>query len=85
MNPGSVSLTAGGSEKLVQSTLPLPLFAPMKKKKALRLVFICMLFNIINSVTLHTTSNNDKYCNGNVKNNIIHVFHVFEKNSHILK
>lgn len=33
VKPGSVSLTAGGSEKLVQSTLPLPLFAPMKKKK----------------------------------------------------
>lgn len=45
---------------------PLPWFAPMKKK-TVRLVFICMLFNIINSVTLHTTSNNDKYCNGNVK------------------
>lgn len=55
------------------------------KKKAVRLVFICMLFNIIKSVTLHTTSNNDKYCNGNVKKNIIHIFHVFEENPHILK
>lgn len=48
-----------------------PQFTTMRK--AGRLVFICMLFNIINSVTLHTTSNNDKYCNGNVKKNIIHV------------
>lgn len=59
-----------------------PWFAPMRK--AGRLVFICMLFNIINSVTLHTTSNNDKYCNGNVKKNIIHV-HVFETKPHIFK
>lgn len=49
-------------------------FAPMRK--AVRLVFIRMLFNIINFVTLHTTSNNDKYCNGNVKKKILYTFHV---------
>lgn len=64
-SPGFSTRDCWGLRGAGEVHTPLPWFTPMKKK-AVRLVIICMLFNIINSVTLHTTSNNDKYCNGNV-------------------
>lgn len=50
---------------------------PLRHHEAVKTGLVGMLFNI-NSVTLHTTSNNEKYCNGNVKK-ILYMFHVFQK------
>lgn len=80
----SVPVTAGGSEELVKSTPPCPGLLQWKKRLSVWFSYVCFLISLIplhytQPVTMINTAMEM------LKKNIIHFFHVFEKNPHILK